>query len=159
MSVSLSTLFMQTMETELQAALVAQGFRQAVSSVVPTGVFMDRSEPVGNEKKLFGPVLLIYCDTIASSDEQCHTELVLTMPFQVDIHMYCEPNQRFRVIVDPVVQCVQRTVTEKATTIPGVTIASLRVIAYGDAPEGPSVCKMVYTILQSVKQLDLTSAP
>jgi hypothetical protein len=123
MSVTLPTLFMQTMETELQAALVAGGFRQAVSAVVKTGVYMDRSEAVGiNEKKDVGPVLLIYCDTIASSDEQCHTELVLTMPFQVDIHMYCEPNQSFRAIVDPVLQCVQRTVTEKAAIIPGVTI-------------------------------------
>ena len=159
MTFSLPTVFMQTMETALQSALVAGGFRQPVSQIVPTGVRMDRSEPVGtNETSNNGPVLCIYCDTIASTDTECHNELQLVLPFHVDIHMYYSPEQRFREVVDPVVQRVHTTIMTAGAAVPGVRIISLRVIALMEEANGASIMKMVYSVQQYAHQIDLTAS-
>lgn len=159
MTLSLPTQFMLTMKSALQSGLVAGGFRQAASQSVPTGVYVDRYDPVGDNEKNYGPVIKLFMEEVKSSDQECHTMLLLSPVFTVDIHILYNQSQVFREVVDPVVQKVHQTVMTAGPSVPGVQLMNLRAIGYEGATGEAGLCRVLYNLRQSVSQLDLTATP
>ena len=159
MTFSLPTQFVQTIKASIESALVSGGFRQPSSPSIPSGVFTDRYEPVGENEKEYGPVVKIFMEEIRSSDQECHTMLLLTPVLTIDIHMRYEQGQVFREVVDPVVCKIHETVMTNGSGVFGVQLLSLRAIGYEGATGEAGLCRMLYNLKQSVDQSDLTATP